>query len=146
LSFIQFLAFLGSRNYQTLAERLTGILLVSSSVYRQSTADFDLLNEQLIWNALADSFIFLRPFIQTHLRSIRQRIFETPDPILASLPADICAFCYQRKENACKISIPTRMQSCGHVFCYYCAAKGKQTGSPCPRCQSSVSGIELVPN
>ena len=50
----------------------------------------------------------------------------------------LCSFCNQ------ELNVPTKSQSCAHIFCYFCINNWLQKNSGCPlRCTSSLSK-ELV--
>ncbi|CCD65712.1 RING-type domain-containing protein [Caenorhabditis elegans] len=46
---------------------------------------------------------------------------------------DICYICYY------KLTIPTRIENCGHEFCYVCLKSNFAMGNDCPVCRGKIS-------
>lgn len=144
LKFAQLIASLHAGSFQTIAERAAGLKLSTVSATRISNPDFDILNEHLVWNAIADFLVFIRPIIRAnrHLLKFGGEARKI-DPAIQQLPDHLCSFCYLRGEDVQEICQRSRI-GCGHEFCYYCAADAKRNESLCPKCNSLVTSVELV--
>ena len=61
-SFLNFLDFLITGRYSSLIDRILGIKLIYTNPKARRYLDFDLMNQTIVWNILANFLYFLLPF------------------------------------------------------------------------------------
>uniref|UniRef100_A0A8R1HTV5 RING-type E3 ubiquitin transferase n=1 Tax=Caenorhabditis japonica TaxID=281687 RepID=A0A8R1HTV5_CAEJA len=59
--------------------------------------------------------------------------YDTPGPVGFQQTDDTCSVCFY------KHTMPTRIDTCGHVFCFMCLKNNYTMGMECPTCRSRIS-------
>ena len=137
---VNFLVFLVHGRYRSLWDRLFGLRLVLEKRHVLRQVNFDYMDQQLVWQGVAQFLAFATPFIRLGtawgwpgLGSWR----GTPRA-LSAVPAapETCAIC------AAPMEVPYTAQ-CGHAFCYYCVQSRMMAHATyrCPMCTAVVAEV-----
>lgn len=149
-SFACTLFFLADGRYPTLPMALLRLRLAYTKPGAPRYAEFDLMNQQLAWQAISDTISAARTMLApvTHPSATVAAASVSPPGFFGwlfrhlrarsaarALPAHACGFC-----AASPMHTP-QMAPCGHVFCYYCLASAcVASGRPrCPRCSARLT-------
>ena len=148
------LFFLADGRYPTLPMALLRLRLAYTRPGAPRYAEFDLMNQQLAWQAISDTLSAARTMLApvssvTHPSATAAAAAAAPPPgyfgwllrhlrvraAARALPAHACGFC-----GAAPMHTP-QLAPCGHVFCYYCLASAcVASGRPrCPRCSARLT-------
>ncbi|KAJ2783306.1 peroxisome assembly protein (Peroxin-2) [Coemansia javaensis] len=142
---VNFVAFIATGRFRSVAERALGLRLVHARPQLAHAVSFEFLNRQLVWHAFTEFVLFALPLVSASrarawvVRRAR-RLLRLPaaDPALAALPAAACAVC-----RAAPAANPYAAE-CGHRYCYVCiAARVQAEGSDCAclRCGRGIGRL-----
>ncbi|KAF9451647.1 hypothetical protein P691DRAFT_723670 [Macrolepiota fuliginosa MF-IS2] len=89
---LNFVAFLWSGRYRTLADRLLRMRLVPSRAQVKRDVSYEFMNRQMVWHAFTEFLLFLLPLL--HARSVRRRFYRllayfNPSNLLSLVPKPI---------------------------------------------------------
>ena len=156
LALVNLLAFLNRGRYRTLTERALRTRLVYGEPHARRMVSYEYLNRQLVWREVSELALFVLPMVSApRLRRAASRAFGAGPGVArggdgvggaeggAEGTVGPCVECGAEPAGARYAST-----SCGHAFCYYCAAaragiRGDR-GYVCPRCETPVRGIRQV--
>lgn len=146
------LRFLVDGKYASLPAALLGLRLVYTRPHAPRQPEFDFMNQQLGWQAVADTLVSLRQLFSappaapgvveaapTGPLAVLRRWLSPFRPRTAAAPAHSCALC-----GAAPMHTP-HLASCGCAFCYFCLATATMAGGGQTRCRRCGQRCELGP-
>lgn len=133
LSFLNFIDFLITGNYQSLNLRLLNIKITLFSIelakLNKGNISFEFQNRQLIWNTFLEFIVFALPIFQnSKFQSIIQKLLyrnnNDNDNIqkYAHLKEKQCSICFENNSNEINNYLITNpyKTNCNHLYCYVC--------------------------
>lgn len=167
LSFLNFIDFLITGNYQSLNLRLLNIKISIFSIelakLNKGNISFEFQNRQLIWNTFLEFILFILPIFQkSKFQSQFNRLlnFRNTQPPESSalkynhLKEKQCAICFENNANKIHDYLITNpyVTNCNHIYCYICLltklenAKNFGEQWKCLRCGTKVEYCEPYDN
>ena len=123
------------RRYSRLALRLLRLRLVPETARLDRSLSFQFLNRQVVWEELHDLLLFLLPVVS------QLRLQRPAPPMSLCGAAHSCPLCSQRPAL-----LPTAVQPCGHVGCYFCLAARCRAARDCvcTVCLAPILGLRRL--
>lgn len=168
LSFLNFIDFLITGNYQSLNLRLLNIKIRIFSIelakLNKGNISFEFQNRQLIWNTFLEFILFILPIFQNSkfqsqfnkLLNFRNSSIQPKNSILKfnHLKEKQCAICFDNNVNKIHDYLITNpyITNCNHVYCYICIlsklehAKNMNEQWKCLRCEHEVEFCQPYDN
>jgi peroxin-2 len=155
-----FVLFLWEGRYRSVLERLLRMRLVYAHARASRQLNFEYMNQQLVWQGLAEFLLFIVPLIDfARIKALLLRalgVASAPDargggcPVCGStdMVTPYEARCVSaRRASSCARRLTdsphaAALRSCGCVYCYYClrASRVAESAFRCPRCSTLVTG------
>lgn len=168
LSFLNFIDFLITGNYQSLNLRLLNIKINIFSVQlaklNKGNISFEFQNRQLIWNTFLEFILFILPIFQnskfqSHFNKLLNFRNSTIQPETSALKYNHlkekqCAICFENNVNKIHDFLITNpyKTNCNHMYCYICIlsklenAKNLGEHWNCLRCGEKVEYCQPYDN
>lgn len=168
LSFLNFIDFLITGNYQSLNLRLLNIKINIFSIelakLNKGNISFEFQNRQLIWNTFLEFILFILPIFQNSkfqsqfnkLLNFRNSSTQPDTSVLKynHLKEKQCAICFENNANKIHDYLITNpyKTNCNNLYCYVCILgkleHAKNIGEPwkCLRCGENVEYCQPYDN
>ncbi len=168
MSFLNFIDFLITGNYQSLNLRLLNIKINIFSIelakLNKGNISFEFQNRQLIWNTFLEFILFILPIFQNSkfqsqfnkLLNFRNSSTQPDTSVLKynHLKEKQCAICFENNANKIHDYLITNpyKTNCNHLYCYVCILgkleHAKNIGEPwkCLRCGENVEYCQPYDN
>lgn len=167
LSFLNFIDFLITGNYQSLNLRLLNIKISIFSIelakLNKGNISFEFQNRQLIWNTFLEFILFILPIFQNSKfqsqfnKLLNFRNTQPPESSVLKynhLKEKQCAICFENNANKIHDYLITNpyVTNCNHIYCYICIltklenAKNFGEQWKCLRCGAKVEYCEPYEN
>lgn len=144
MSLANYLIFIRSGKYPTLLHRLLQLEMEPVSQNLASGVDFEFMHRQLVWQAMTEFSLVVVPWVKSSFApggillpvkntttKVLMKLFKRKKNVLHDSPrGQGCQLCHHQSP-----AMEKRLNSCGHMFCYYCITDWQlRNNLDCPVC------------